>query len=766
MRQQYGFVFFLLLFISKYHAQNPTTTSPLEWNGDPKLCTVNPSAAPSTIPGPPLPKFSNKAEFALERVEIKHLLNVSLPTVITMYQQIYDYDANKLIVVKNENGFISVEYYYYDILKKSTYYRGDFCVVTNIPTENDMDSASAVKLNGTWHIRPMNEFMLFSNENPNRPIVRPIYLGQDIVRGIPVDKWQTCYIKKETYQTMRRRWAFAQQGVAMPGSTIENYAIPVQALVSASVVFPNGTQAFEVDEVFNVLSFRPGIMETTDALEPPKGVFCASGPDQTLVSLKDIGVSWPNRFSVRVDTSTSRSSRWQRFHLRYDLGRDGGSRRLRYDFMPSGSEDFQSIIHDYSDNLTYIIDQRVGSCKINAGVYIPDVNFIYDPIRFFVKHEAHFIFNPPENAWESNGFRSCRGNTIKCAILTTSIDNFPPMVDLDTGASTGETWLATNIEYGWSMRAPYARPPSDQPKQFDYPVSLYLKVYRFRDPNNPSPSNILTQDIEYEFYEMSHDLKLSDFDTSICYRSLNLDYLHLGFVLKPSTDNLVDGNHLDRRALERNVAFALMTSMQVTMKHLSNIELDHIQFDNSVYVLFTLLGPVPLSENNEPSAETSRQRLEIAINTGQFTFNMTLLDYDRSQVVFSAQPNSLKVSKQFMSIHASVGYTNVSICNISKANASICEVPKVNNSHTNGQRIKQEKYTSAAQAGAIIGGLIVGIVLGLIAIIAVQLLDKKLAPDVSSSVSGGFKSINSDRTKPETPLTMQNLQAAVDTSHA
>ncbi|CAF5063535.1 unnamed protein product, partial [Rotaria sp. Silwood1] len=39
-------------------------------------------------------------------------------------------------------------------------------------------------------------------------------------------------------------------------------------------------------------------------------------------------------------------------------------------------------------------------------------------------------------------------------------------------------------------------------------------MYRFRDSNNPSPLNILTEDIEYEFYEMSHDLKPSDFDTS------------------------------------------------------------------------------------------------------------------------------------------------------------------------------------------------------------------------------------------------------------
>ncbi|CAF5002684.1 unnamed protein product [Rotaria sp. Silwood1] len=606
MRQQYGFVFLLLLFISKYHAQNPTTISPLEWNGDPKLCTVNPSVTPSTIPGPPLPKFPNKAEFALERVEIRHMSNITLPSEITMYQYIYDYDANQLIMVKNNKGFIDVEYYYYGIKKKSTYYGGNFCVVSDIPVEIDMDGASAIKFpNGTSHIRPMNEFLLFSSANPNRPVT-PIYLGQDIIRGIPVDKWQSCIIDKTNFQTTRRIWTFAQQGVVMPGSTIENYAIPVQALISASVVFPNGTQAVEFDEVFNILSFRPGITETADALAPPKGVFCASGPGQTLVSLTDVGVSWPNRFSVRVDTSTSRSSRWQRFHLRYDQGRDGGSRRIRYDFMPPGSEDFQSIIHDYSDNVTYIIDQRVGSCKINAGVYVPDVSPISDPIRFFVKHEAYFIFNPPRNAWEYNGFRSCRGNTIKCTILTTSVDNFPAMVDLDTGVPTGETWAATNIEYGWSMRAPYARPPSDRPKQFDYPVSLYLKMYRFRDPNNPSPLNILTEDIEYEFYEMAHDLKLSDFDTT----------------------------------------------------------------------------------------------------------------------------------------------------------------PNVNNSHTNGQRIKQEKYTSAAQAGAIIGGLIVGIVLGLIAIAAVQLLDKKSAPAVSPNISGSFKNINSDRMKPETPLTMQNLQTAVNTSHA
>ena len=85
-----------------------------------------------------MPIFPKQAEFTLERVEITHVLNLTLPSQLTLYQYIYDYNANKMIMVKNKNGFVDVEYYYYDILKKSTYYGGQYCVVTDIPTNNDM----------------------------------------------------------------------------------------------------------------------------------------------------------------------------------------------------------------------------------------------------------------------------------------------------------------------------------------------------------------------------------------------------------------------------------------------------------------------------------------------------------------------------------------------------------------------------------------------------------------------------------------------------
>jgi hypothetical protein len=158
MRQQYSLVCLLLLCISEYQTQDssttivpttitmppptttmaPTTVTFPDWNGDPKLCEINRPITPSPLPRPPFPKFPNKAEFAIERVEIKHILNTTLPSVLTLYEYIYDYDANILIMVKNTNGFLEAQYYYYGKLLKSTYFGRDFCSVTEIPTEKDM----------------------------------------------------------------------------------------------------------------------------------------------------------------------------------------------------------------------------------------------------------------------------------------------------------------------------------------------------------------------------------------------------------------------------------------------------------------------------------------------------------------------------------------------------------------------------------------------------------------------------------------------------
>jgi hypothetical protein len=124
----YKLLYVLVLLIAQSRTQETTTTSTPEFNGDPRLCTVN-SSTPSPS-DPLLPRFPPQAQFGLERVEIKHISNTTFPSELTLYQYFYDYDANKLITIKNQNGLIETSFSYYEILKKSTYFMGAFCVVT------------------------------------------------------------------------------------------------------------------------------------------------------------------------------------------------------------------------------------------------------------------------------------------------------------------------------------------------------------------------------------------------------------------------------------------------------------------------------------------------------------------------------------------------------------------------------------------------------------------------------------------------------------
>ena len=121
------------LFLVYARAQDSTTV-PVPWNGDPLICTVD-TSPPAT--DPPQPKFPNLAEFAVESVQINHIYGSTLLTTVDISQYIYDYNANKVIRVKRNNGAIEVEYYYYEILKGSTYFQNNFCVVSDISTNID-----------------------------------------------------------------------------------------------------------------------------------------------------------------------------------------------------------------------------------------------------------------------------------------------------------------------------------------------------------------------------------------------------------------------------------------------------------------------------------------------------------------------------------------------------------------------------------------------------------------------------------------------------
>lgn len=120
----------LLSLVCSILAEDEITTPQPEWNGDPNVCL--PDNSPPNPSDPPYPIFPTKAEFTLEMVQVGHLSNTTSPSVLTLFQYLYDYDANQLVMIRNTGSMIDLEYYYYNIPRKATYYRGETCVVTNI----------------------------------------------------------------------------------------------------------------------------------------------------------------------------------------------------------------------------------------------------------------------------------------------------------------------------------------------------------------------------------------------------------------------------------------------------------------------------------------------------------------------------------------------------------------------------------------------------------------------------------------------------------
>ena len=291
------------------------------------------------------------------------------------------------------------------------------------------------------------------------------------------------------------------------------------------------------------------------------------------------------------------------------------------------------------------------------------------------------------------------------------------MIDSDTGKPSNRTWAATNAEYGWSIRAPTAAPPPGSPKRFDYPVTLFMKLFRFEDPLNPSAANIRSENVEYEFYEMSADRTPKDFDISSCYRANNYDYLHLFFTIKADRNGPLDDSQIIKRRLDFDVYRALWEKTAVKRFRIADVEIEQERAGNVLIVFFTLLGQTRdpdtnSSKTDEPTASKARDDLERAINAGEFRFWTTLAS--GSNVTFTAEARSLKAFSEFKSTYEVKG--------------KITEI--------------KEESSNGAQATAVIVGLLCGLVIGLIIAAVIRVVLKKPMPALPTAMSNPLPTIN------------------------
>ena len=532
------------------------------------------------------PKFPRQAEFLLE-----NLINDGQHRRI-LFQCYYDSIANHLIIINEQN----YEFHNYTQLKKAIY-SSKQCEIYPIDRDNPLDGFSAVTnaADQQTHIRTLQEFFLFTSTAN--------YLGESLLRGfIHVQQW-----KSSITNDSEIIWSFAKSNYTMPWKS-NGYSIPIQRVIRRK---DDGL----ILQVLNVFDYKPRIT-MDENLKPPKGVFCADWvPNDQLVSLQDLGLSFPEKFSVWIDVSTSSQRFWRSIQLRYYATKD--RRLIRYDYaIEENFLDPMTMILDLSETVlrSYQINRRTGACLINQSTeIILTRSVLHDPIETLIKYEDFLLTKPKKQFFQYTGQHRCRGSIV-CETYIGQVEQFPSDPETD--------WAATNIEWAWSKQT-----------QSNYPIYLDLNLYEQK--------NFLPRNIHYEFYDYHPDVHSNEFDVNLCYRSNQLSYEHLVFQLQiiDSTEEI--SYFLPRRQLTELIHQRMISLMNIDYLRVSRLELDY-QFNerehnHTIYCIFTLLDRTPFVEiHSQIELNDARAKLDNAINTGVFQFS------SQFGLLIDAIPNSLE----------------------------------------------------------------------------------------------------------------------------
>jgi len=516
------------------------------------------------------PKFPRQAQFDFEMIinNDKHQRLV--------YECIYDYQRNFLWLINQENS----QFYNYTNLKQSIYSNRIFQQCQNSPIDinNPLDGFSAIEnpYNHSTHIRSLDDFLLFTSKAK--------YFGETILRGyIHVDQWITSLANDTDII-----WSFAKSNYLMPWNT-ENFTVPIQRLIRRK---DDGL----VLQILNIFSYKTKIIKHD--LTPPKGIFCSDTVHSNeLISLQDIGMIFPTKFSVRIDISTTAEQFWQTIHLRYYFINQ--QKFIRYDFITSDQTSKPlSLIFIYSNDNSmqiYEINRRTGFCQMKTSNDWSSIkSYLHNPIDFLIQHSDILLFNPPKDFFQYNGQRSCRGS-IQCDIYLGQTRQVP--------FDSEDDWSQMTIEWAWSKRL--------SSTAYDYPVYLYLN---FNYEQNEPSSNI-----QYEFYDFRTDVYLNEFNIHFCARSNQYAYRHLAFQLEIQNQTNMNSAEIllaNRRDLTELIHKQLINMMSIDYLRISNIEID---INEKFFCTFTLLDRMTSDpKQSESNLVDILKKLENRINQRDF----------------------------------------------------------------------------------------------------------------------------------------------------
>ncbi|XP_078577725.1 uncharacterized protein LOC144862804 [Branchiostoma floridae x Branchiostoma japonicum] len=465
--------------------------------------------------------------------------------------------------------------------------------------------------NGTLHMFSTAQALWF--DASRLPIT---YVGEDEIRGIPVQHWRQCnFINKwSSTFTVDYYWSKPVAWVSASGPAAPS--VPVRVVVQGQGCSPTAAtcsrrRAFR--RQYEFVFFRPTLTVDGKIFQPPENVLCLN--EKLSLSLPPL----PDRYAVRTEylTNIPSAGGYQTVIAYYDTWYDYGYKLSRMDFLVNFEIPVRTI-QDFNTGIEYQILPTTGNCSVT-----PITNQTWDT-----------VFTDPNHVRMRNPFEW---------FMT---DKYPPFYQgkqMTRGMRT-DVWLAARADW----------PPSNpMQSEFTYyyssaeyqhymgsleqrrvPIKLQIRVNPINSAS-ADKANIFTWNY-FKFVEEHPYIWV--FDTTQCFPESNK--VNIMFTVPADYKAAFQLSE----TLARDVfLYELARVMTVSPLRIQNLGFTYTS-TSDVTVKFTLLGVPPVTGNvavvkPQTSLDVARTLLKNAIDTNSFRVTIQLQNV--LTVVVPASPGTI-----------------------------------------------------------------------------------------------------------------------------
>ncbi|XP_071098697.1 uncharacterized protein [Haliotis cracherodii] len=324
--------------------------------------------------GPNMPELPQQYEMRVEANIIQ-----SQETIEVL--ESYDFPGKEVALTMIRNGQITKSIHNFKTQERYDILANETCNTTSINSDSDnynIFGFTAQGTDGKIQMASVSDVFKFAKK------YNVSYVGETMIRGIPVNQWTSCQVSAELHASFKLDYYFSRPGYKSATSS-EN--IPIRFVISgqANNVETSGIHNFS--HVYEFSVFKPGPIKDRSVFETPRGVVCTGRNNSVpLPKLVDQFTA-----DIEIDSGKQQPPHNMKVYFDYNFKLIRNDRFYSKDERHQYGAGFITKIEDYTTGLEYVIDRAEGNCTMHK---IPEMTWrsvATDPHNITMQHAQELL---------------------------------------------------------------------------------------------------------------------------------------------------------------------------------------------------------------------------------------------------------------------------------------------------------------------------------------------------------------------------------------